>query len=388
MKTKKKLTIVTATRAEYGLLKPLILELRQSEFFETVVAVTGMHLSNEFGLTYKEIEADGIQIDKKIEILLSSDSTVAMSKTMGLALISFAEYFEESRPDGLIVLGDRFELLAICSAAMNARIPIMHLHGGEVTEGAIDESVRHAITKMSYLHFACTETYRRRIIQMGEEPERVFNVGALGVENAIYSPKLSKMELEKSLGVSLDKPYAVVTFHPVTLEDNSATKQITELLDAMVQYPQMTFIITGANADVGGRDINATVKEYATKNENIYVFDSLGVKKYLSAIKYAEFVLGNSSSGILEVPSFGIPTINVGDRQKGRIQAESIINCKPSKQDIIRAIDEAMNKEFREKAQKCVSPYGKGNTAEKIVKILEKKLVNQEVRIKKHFYDI
>ncbi len=313
---KKKIIVVTATRAEYGLLKPIIKKLKQSEYFQVEPAATGMHLSSEFGSTYREIEEDGIQIDNNIEILLSSDTPVAMSKTMGLALISFSEYFDKSKPDAIMVLGDRYETLAVCCAAMNGRILIFHLHGGETTEGAIDEAIRHAITKMSFLHFTSTETYRKRVIQMGEDPDRVFNVEAVGVENVLHEELLSKNELEKLLQLNLSRSYAVVTFHPVTLENDSVEAQ---LLDEHSEY---LYICTKANADAGGRKINQMLDDYAAQRENIAVYESLGMKRYLSAVKYAAMVIGNSSSGIIEVPSFRIPTINIGDRQKGRIQAD------------------------------------------------------------------
>ena len=277
-------------------------------------------------MTYKEIEKDGIKIDEKIEILLSADTPSAISKSMGLAMISFADYFEKLKPDMLIVLGDRYETLAIATVAMNKRIPIAHLHGGETTEGAIDESIRHAITKMSYLHFTSTEEYRNRVIQLGEDPERVFSVGAIGIENILNEKLMSKLELEKSINFVLDKPYAIVTFHPVTLEENNSKEQVKELLDSLDTFNDMKFIFTKANADSGGRVINEMIDNYVNSHENAVAFNSLGLTRYLSALKYCTMVIGNSSSGLLEVPSFGIPTINIGDRQKGRLQADSIIN--------------------------------------------------------------
>lgn len=283
---------------------------------------------------------------------------------MGLAIMGFADYFNDSKPDAVLLLGDRYEILAVACAAMNSRVPIFHLHGGETTEGAIDEAVRHSITKMSYLHFTSTEEYRKRVIQLGESPERVFCVGAVGVENVLKEPKLSKAVLEQSIGMSLDAPYGVVTFHPVTLEGD-VTKQCIELIKAIEKFPQYKFIITGANADNGGSIINSIWKEYVKGRNNVYFTLSLGLKRYLSALKYASFMLGNSSSGIIEGPSFGIPTINIGNRQKGRIQAGSIINIGPSTNDIENAIKLAMSKQFREKARKIVNPYGNGGTVEK-----------------------
>lgn len=385
---RKKIVVVTATRAEYGLLKTIIQKLRQSEYFQIELAVTGMHLSPEFGSTYREIEEDGIEIDNKIEILLGSDTPVAMSKTMGLAMISFAEYFDKSKPDAVMVLGDRYETLAVCCAAMNARIPIFHLHGGEATEGAIDEAVRHAISKMSYFHFTSTEIYRKRVIQIGESPDRVFNVGAVGVENVLQEQLMSKSELEESLRVNLDRPYAVVTFHPVTLESGSVESQMQELLDALDEHPEYIYICTKANADAGGRKINQMLEAYVSKRENVSVYGSLGMKRYLSAVKYAAMVIGNSSSGIIEVPSFGIPTINIGDRQRGRIQADSIINCPSNRAEISKCIRLAQSDAFCAMARKVENPYGAGNTSDAVLSILEERFATQNLDMKKKFYDL
>ncbi len=385
---KKKIVVVTATRAEYGLLRPVIRKLKESEYFQVELAVTGMHLSSEFGFTYQEIEQDGLSIDNKVDILLSSDTPVAMSKAMGLALISFSEYFERSKPDAIMVLGDRYELLAVCCAAMNARIPIFHLHGGETTEGAIDEAIRHAITKMSFFHFTSTEEYRRRVIQMGEHPDRVFNVGATGVENVLYEKLLSKNELEKSLNYVLDSPYAVVTFHPVTLENDTAKQQMQELLYAMDEHPEYIYICTKANADAGGRAINLMLDNYAMCRKNVAVYESLGMRRYLSALKYAVMVIGNSSSGIVEVPLFGIPTINIGDRQKGRIQAESIINCQPDRGEISKSIKIAQSAEFKEIAKKTRNPYGNGSTSSAILEILKERFAECPLNLKKKFFDL
>ncbi len=384
----KTIAVATATRAEFGLLRPVIKRLLNEKDIVTKVVVTGAHLSPEFGMTVREIEEDNIAIDKKIEILLGSDTSVAISKSMGLAMISFAEYFDESRPDALLVLGDRYETLAICCAAMNARIPIFHMHGGETTEGAVDEAIRHSISKMSYLHFTSTEKYRKRVIQLGENPERVYTVGAVGVENALNTPLLTKEELEKELSCQLGEQYAVVTFHPVTLENASAGKQVEELLKAVKEFPGMKFLFTKANADADGRVINARIEEALRTHENILLYSSLGMKKYLSAVKNAQAVIGNSSSGIVEVPTFGVPTVNIGDRQKGRIQAESVINCKAEHKEIKDAIDKAMSAEFRNRALKAQNPYGDGNTSAKIVNIIHEWLTGQKLDIKKKFYDI
>ncbi|WP_417090157.1 UDP-N-acetylglucosamine 2-epimerase [Eubacterium maltosivorans] len=384
----KKIGIVTATRAEYGLLSPIIKKLNQTPGFDVRVIATGAHLSPEFGLTYREIEKDKIEIDQKIEILMSSDTPVAISKSMGLAMISFAEYFDRTKPDMLIVLGDRYETLAVCCAAMNAQIPIAHLYGGETTEGAIDESIRHAITKMSYLHFTSTEEYRRRVIQLGEVPERVFKVGAMGVENILSMELLSKEELEKSIAFKLDKPYAVITFHPVTLEKNRVEQQFDALLSACDAHPEMRFIFTKANSDAHGRIINQMIDDYACGNENAIAFESLGMLRYLSALKYAQMVIGNSSSGLIEVPSFHIPTINIGDRQKGRIQGKTVINCAPEKDAILKAVEQANAPDFRLSIQDAVNPYGDGQTSDKIIEVITDFLMNDRIDLKKQFYDI
>lgn len=384
---KKTISILTATRAEYGLLKPIIKKLSLVEEFDVRVVVTGAHLSPEFGLTYKEIEEDGIIIDEKIEILLSADSPSAISKSMGLALISFADYFRKLKPDMLLVLGDRYETLAVVIAAMNERIPIAHLYGGEITEGAIDESIRHAITKLSYLHFTSTEEYRSRVIQLGEEPERVFCVGAMGIENIFNEELMSKSELEDSINFKLDKPYAVITFHPVTLDNNKSKEQVQALLDACQKYKNMKFLFTKANADADGRIINQMIDEFVAKNDNAIAFTSLGTTKYLSTLKYGTMVIGNSSSGLIEAPSFGIPTINIGDRQRGRIQADSVINCRPLQEDIEQAIDYALSKKGQEISKRAVNPYGDGNTSDKIIRVIKDYLLNSKIDLKKTFHD-
>ena len=380
----KRISVLTATRAEYGLLKRVICKLQQEDCFDVRVVVTGAHLSPEFGLTYKEIEGDGIVIDEKIEILLSSDSPAAVSKSMGLAMIGFADYFDRTKPELLLVLGDRYETLAVCCAAMNQKIPIAHLYGGETTEGAVDEAIRHAITKMSVLHFTSTEAYRNRVIQLGETPERVFNVGSLGVENVLNEKLLTKQKLEESLNWKLAKPYAVVTFHPVTLEQATAEKQITELLAAVAQNPQYQYLFTKANADCDGRIINQLIDEFVNKHDNCRAYHSLGMIRYLSALRYASFVMGNSSSGIIEAPSFDITSINIGERQKGRIQAESVLNCDASRREIDQCIKSVKN----DVIIGATNPYQKANTASIIVETLKRFLLKEGISIKKKFYDL
>lgn len=384
----KKIVILTATRAEYGLLAPIIKKLRKDPEIDVKLVVTGAHLSPEFGMTVNEIKANGTAIDKEIDILLSSDSQAAVSKSMGIAMISFADYFAECKPDALMVLGDRYETLAVCIAALNAQIPIIHLHGGEATEGAIDEAVRNAITKLSYLHFTSTEVYRNRVIQMGEAPDRVYTSGAMGVENALRTPLMSKEELETSLGCSLGERFAILTFHPVTLENHTAEAQVNELIEVMKKYYNITFLCTKANADMGGHVINKLLNMYVESHDNAYLYDSLGMRRYLSAVSHAEFVIGNSSSGIIEVPSFKIPTINIGDRQKGRIQAASIINCEPIATSINKAIELALSGAFRKSLKTVVNPYGHGNTSDIIASITKDYLLNNKLNVKKKFYDI
>lgn len=381
----KKISIVTATRAEYGILHPLIKRLLECPKWETQVIVTGMHLEKDFGSTYREIDQDGIPIYKKIHIVEKGDDAYAVSRTMANALCGFGEYFRDEQPDLLIILGDRTELLAIAAAAMNEQIPIAHLHGGELTQGAVDECVRHALTKMSYLHFASAEVYRNRIIQMGENPSRVFNVGALGVENILREQLLSRQELKIAADFPAERPYAVVTFHPVTMEKGTAERQVRELLAAMKRREDLFFLITKANADAGGRKINELLEQEISGCSNMRLVASLGMKRYLSALKYAKLVLGNSSSGIIEAPVLGTPTVNIGDRQQGRIMAESIVNCEPEQESILAAIDRALEIEAEEICR--VNPYGDGHTSEKIVSILERYMSLEHMDLKKKFYD-
>lgn len=380
--------VVTSTRADYGILKPMIFRLHDDSELELRIAVTGSHLAESYGMTVHEIEGDGLPVHCHIPILADDNMPDAVSRTMASALTGFAAYFTKHRPDMLVVLGDRYEIAAICCAAVNARIPIAHVHGGETTEGAIDEAYRHSITKMSYLHFAACEAYRKRIIQLGEAPERVFNVGALGIENALATPRLSQDELCEQVGFDFTKPYAVVTFHPVTLENGTEEKQCNELFAALDEFPKLGLLITKSNADAGGQLINDAIDVYAAHRDNCTAVYSLGARRYLSAIHYSEFVIGNSSSGIVEVPVFRVPTVNIGDRQKGRLRADSVIDCAPDKVNIVSAIDKAMSDEFREKAKHTISPYGTGETSAKIVSVIKDYLYHDKINLKKSFYDI
>lgn len=385
----KRIGIMTGTRAEYGLLKSLMQEINKDNDLELYLIVSGMHLSPEFGMTYKEIEEDGFEINAKVEMLLSSDSPAGISKSIGLGVIGFADEFQRADLDMLILLGDRYEALSAAISAMVMRIPIAHLHGGELTEGAIDEGIRHSITKMSYLHFTSTEQYRNRVIQLGENPERVFYVGALGVENIKKINLMTKEELEKSIHFEIDENTVVVTYHPVTLENNTVEEQFLNLLKVLDRNLKIRMIFTKANADTNGRIVNELIDKYAAQNsERACAFMSLGQKRYLSALKYCRIVIGNSSSGIIEAPSFGKPIINIGDRQKGRICADSVINCGYTQQEIQQAMETALTKEFENKASNCRNPYEKENTAANIISVIKDYLLNDKIKLKKGFYDI
>ena len=385
----KRIGIMTGTRAEYGLLKSLMQEINKDNDLELYLIVSGMHLSPEFGMTYKDTEEDGFEINAKVEMLLSSDSPAGISKSIGLGVIGFADEFQRADLDMLILLGDRYEALSAAISAMVMRIPIAHLHGGELTEGAIDEGIRHSITKMSYLHFTSTEEYRRRVIQLGENPERVFCVGAIGVENIKKINLMTKEELERSIHFEIDENTVIVTYHPVTLENNTVEEQFLNLLEVLDRNPKIRMIFTKANADTNGRIVNELIDKYVAQNsERACAFMSLGQKRYLSALKYCRIVIGNSSSGIIEAPSFGKPIINIGDRQKGRICADSVINCGYTQQEIQRAMETALTEEFENKARNCRNPYEKENTAANIISVIKDYLLNDKIKLKKGFYDI
>jgi GDP/UDP-N,N'-diacetylbacillosamine 2-epimerase (hydrolysing) len=383
---KRKICVVTGTRAEYGLLYWLMKEIESDSDLELQLIVTGMHLSPEFGLTYKEIEKD-FKIDKKIEILLSSDTSIGISKSMGLAQISFAEVYEELKPDILVVLGDRYEIFSAVNVAMIVKIPVAHLHGGEATEGLIDEPIRHSITKMSHIHFTATNEYKKRVIQLGEEPKRVFNIGGMGIENIKKLKLLSKEELEKSINFKFNKKNLLVTFHPVTLENATAKEQFSELLKALDELKDTNVIFTKANSDTDGRVINQMIDEYVSNKNNTIAFTSMGQLRYLSSLQFIDGVVGNSSSGLLEAPSFKIATINIGDRQKGRIKAKSVIDCKPKKEDILKAIEKIYTIDFQDLLKSVKNPYEKEELpSKKIVKILKE--IDLDNILKKKFYDI
>lgn len=381
----KSIAVITGTRSEYGLLKPLLQAIDNASNFNLQIVVTGMHLSFEFGLTYKEIEQDGFKIDKKIDCHLTSDTAEAITKSIGTAMIGFADVFNELNPSLIVLLGDRSEILAASTAAMIKGIPVAHIHGGETTEGAYDEGIRHAITKMSYLHFTSTEVYRRRVIQLGEAPERVFNVGAIGIDSIKKLKLLTKEDFEKSIDFKLNQKNILITFHPVTLENQTAEFQFKELLNSLDKINDVTLIFTKPNSDKDGRIIIKMMDEYVSlHSKKAVAFSSLGQLRYLSALKYVDFVIGNSSSGILEVPIFKKPTINIGDRQKGRLMPESVINCEPIEFEIDKALDKAFSSGFNKKIQNQQNIYGQGNATSQIIKILN----DFEIKsIKKPFYD-
>jgi len=382
----KKICVITGTRAEYGLLYWLMKEIEAHPELELQLIVTGMHLSPEFGLTYKEVEKD-FTITKKIEMLLSSDTTVGISKSMGLAQISFGESFEELKPDLVILLGDRYEIFSAASAALIARVPIAHLHGGERSEGAFDESIRHSITKMAHLHFTAAKEYRHRVIQLGEHPERVFTVGGMGIENIKRLKLLSKNDFEQSINFTLNKKNILVTFHPVTLENDTAQEQFQSLLDVIDTLEDTHIIFTKANSDTNGRIINQMIDNYTSKNSSKAIgFASLGQLYFLSALQYMDAVVGNSSSGLIEAPSFKIATINIGDRQKGRLKAASVIDCQPEQKSLLDAFRKLESIEYKEILKMVVNPYGDGEASRKIINILTSTNLNN--LLKKSFYDI
>lgn len=383
----KKICIVTGTRAEFGLLSGVMKAIQNHADLQLQVIATNMHLSPEFGLTYREIEEAGFKIDKKVNMLLSADTANATAKSVGLACIGFADAYEDLQPDMLVLLGDRYEILAAASTALFYKIPIAHLHGGEITEGAYDECIRHAVTKMSHLHFTSTEEYRQRVIQLGEAPDRVFYVGAPGVENIHHVPLLSKQELEHSINFSLSEKCLLVTYHPVTLEKENAANQIQALLNALDKFPDYKLIFTLPNSDTDGRIVSEKIREYAnTHPERSFVINSLGMRRYLSALQYVSAVVGNSSSGIIEVPSFGIPTLNIGPRQKGRIAAHSVHHCGTAQSDIEQGLQTILSADFRASAACVHNPYDKPGTTTAIIEQLIQ--ANPANILIKSFHDI
>ncbi|MCR4924386.1 MAG: UDP-N-acetylglucosamine 2-epimerase (hydrolyzing) [Lachnospiraceae bacterium] len=384
-----KVCVVTGSRAEYDLLKPIVVKLQRDKDIECHLVVTGSHLLKEFGDTVNSIEADDVKIYEKIRIPMDSDTKGDMARSVAAGIEKFTDFFEKNPYDLLLVLGDRYEIFAVALAASFQGIPIAHLYGGDTTEGAVDEYLRHSITKMSYLHFTSAEAYRKRVIQLGEAPERVFNVGSMGVENCLKLPLISLEELNASLGTDLVKgQFAVVTFHPVTMEKDTVKEQLIQVVSALLEKPELTYVITLSNADAGGKYINESWKKFGEGLKNWIVVPSLGAVRYLSAARDSAFVLGNSSSGISEVPSLKVATINIGDRQKGRIMADSVICTEPEKDDIVKAMELALSPEFKKRVRSVVSPFGDGNTSERVVEEIKKALIKGKIDLKKKFYDI
>ena len=382
----RKICVVTGTRAEYGLLRWVMQGIKDDQALELQVVATGMHLSPEFGLTYRQIEEDGFRIDRKVEMLVSSDTSVGISKSMGLGLLGFADALSDLTPDLIILLGDRFEIFSVAVAAMAARIPVAHIHGGEATEGLIDEALRHSITKLSHLHFVAAEAYRQRVIQLGEQPDRVFLVGGLGIENIKRLNLLDRKELELSIDFSFKKKNLLITFHPVTLEKKTATYQMAELLSALSELQDTGLIFTLPNADTDGRELIKMVDTFIANHSNARAYTSLGQLLYLSCIAQVDGVVGNSSSGLIEAPSFKKGTINIGDRQRGRLQASSVINCEPNKLAVLLALQRLYSDEFQMALKKVHNPYGEGGASQKIVATV--KVATFDGLLKKRFYDI
>lgn len=382
----RKICVITGTRAEFGLLRPLIELIANDNELQLQLIATGMHLSPEFGYTLNEITEAGFMVDKKVECLLSSDSSVGVSKTIALAVSGFADALDDLAPDLVVVLGDRTEILGAVIATAMANIPIAHLYGGETTEGAYDEAIRHSITKFSHLHFTSTEAYRKRVIQLGEHPDTVFNVGAIGLDAIKKLPLLDKTSFEQAIGFKLKERNILITYHPVTLEKEAPIETFENILTALDELTDTTLIFTHANSDKNGRIINKMITEYVNDHKDKAIeFKSLGQLRYLSALQFVDFVIGNSSSGMTEVPAFYIPTINIGDRQKGRINCESVINSNNSLEDIKKSITFALDKTFREKIQQQELLYGNGTAAEKILQIIKE---HNHISIKKSFYNI
>jgi len=380
-----KVAVFTGTRAEYGLLYWLLKDIQDDPELVLQLLVSGMHLSPEFGETYQQIEQDGFFIDEKIEILLSSDSAVGTAKSMGLGVLGFADALNRLKPDVLVILGDRFEALAAAQTAMILRVPILHLHGGEITEGAYDDAIRHAISKLSYLHGTSTEEYRQRVIQLGEQPERVKNVGAIGLDHLKRAEFMDVAEIARSLDFPLNQPYFLVTYHPVTLADEKPEQSFNALLDALDEFKDHQVIITYPNADDGGRRIIPLLEQYAKSNpQRVCAIPSLGQKRYLSTVKNAAVVIGNSSSGIIEVPSFNVPTVNVGVRQQGRLAAKSVLNCDPNKQSIMESIKSVIKREYKTSNEHIQNPYGAGNASGQVIAMLK----NMQFEPSKSFYDL
>ncbi len=382
----RRICVVTGSRAEYGILQGLIKEIQESQILELQLVVAGMHLSPEFGLTYREIEQDGFRISRTVDMQLTSDTSVGIARSLGLGTIGFGEAFHALKPDLLVLLGDRFELLAAASAALVALIPIAHIHGGELTEGAYDDAIRHSITKMAHLHFTASEAYSSRVIQLGEQPTKVFCVGALGIDNIVRLPLLRKDEVEKYIGLSLKGKSLLVTWHPETLRPERTCEDFQNLLDVLRKYESINIIFTKSNADNEGRRINQMIDEFVSIcPDNVVAYTSLGQLRYLSTLKYVSGVVGNSSSGIIEAPSLQKGTVNIGNRQLGRLRATSVIDSQPDVTSIQNAIERLFSREFQSALPTVSNPYGEGDVASKIVSVLE--TCSLDGILRKRFFD-
>ena len=381
----KTIAVFTGTRAEYGLLHPLLLKLTQHPEMNLQLIVSGMHLSPQFGETWRTIEADGFTIDAKVEMLMSSDTGCGVAKSMGIGVIGFADALERLRPNCLVILGDRYEALAIAQVAAVMRIPIAHLHGGEITEGAYDDPIRHAITKLSHYHFVACEEYRQRVIQMGEQPGRVWNVGALGIENIRTVPRVSLAAINQKFRLDLKQPFFLVTYHPVTAGDEDSVQAFENLLAALDDFPGHRILLTYPNSDNGGHRLIQMLEHYASEHlGRVFAVPSLGMQCYLSAVELCDAVIGNSSSGVIEVPSLETPTVNIGVRQKGRLAADSVIHSGTTRANVREAIEQALSPAAKHLAETCDNPYGSGETSARIIEILR----NQQCPAAKQFHDI
>lgn len=385
-KSKKKICVITGSRAEYGILKNLIFEIKKSKKLKLQLLVTGMHLSARHGLTYKEITQDGIKINKKIKILSNSDTSKAISNSISIGIKKFSQTYNLIKPDLVLILGDRFEIFSGAIAAMSARLPIGHIHGGETTEGAIDEAIRHSITKMSHLHFVAAGKYKNRVKQLGESPDKIYLTGGLGVDTINKTNFIKKKILEKEINFKFNKKTILVNYHPVTLEKNSSKNQIKEILDALKMFKNINILFTMPNADHNSKIIYKSISDFVKKNKNSKAFKSVGSLKYLSCLKCVDVILGNSSSGLLEAPSLKKVTINIGERQKGRLKAKSVIDCEPKKIQILKSLRKVLNNKKKFKTKDFKNPYGNGGASKKIVKILEN--INYNNLLKKKFYNI
>lgn len=382
----RKVCFITGARAEYGLMQWVLHEIKEDPDLELQIVATGMHLSPEFDYTYQAIEEDGFEIDEKVEMLLSSGTSVGVAKSMGLGTVGIADALDRLDPDIVLIPCDRYEALAAAQAALVAQIPIAHVYGGETTEGAFDEAIRHSITKMALLHYVTAEPHRRRVIQLGEAPSRVKNFGAPQLDHLNRLELLDQREFESSIGFELRHPVFLITYHPTTLDEAPVEAEVSELLKALDRFPDARLIFTKSNADTGGQAINAMIEDYAEERlERAQVHGSLGQRRYLSALHHVDAVVGNSSSGLIEAPAIPVPTVNIGDRQRGRLRAESVIDCHPSAENIGTAIEKSLSREFQDKIKDVTSPYGDGKTAPRICQDLKNANIKS---VAKSFYNL